>query len=398
MGYLEDYNLLKDIYSLSNDSIKIPDTKIEIKNYSFVSDENGYYPDSDYYNNCINKNLSIINNTFPNTESILGKNDDDETCNKRFIYPLYHDSRKIKKLIILIHGLNESSWDKYNPWAKRLVELTGQAVLMFPISFHVNRKPQAWSASRSMNVLSKERKNNYESKESSFVNAALSTRLQFNPELFFWSGLRSFYDVQKLIEEIRNGSISEIDKDCRISFFGYSIGAFLIENLIMARKELFSDSKIVLFCGGPTMDIMYPISKYIYDSTAERVMTDFYVKNFERNIQSDEYLKKYFADNEEDGMVFRSLLNMDRHSGFRVNKLKDYEDRILAIPLTCDYVMPPDSVRKTLNENGLKVRINEMNFPFDYDHISPFPLGEKIKEETNECFGKVLANAAEWLD
>jgi hypothetical protein len=60
--------------------------------------------------------------------------------------------------------------------------------------------------------------------------------------------------------------------------------------------------------------------------------------------------------------------------------------------------MPPDSVRKTLNENGLKVRINEMNFPFDYDHISPFPLGEKIKEETNECFGKVLANAAEWLD
>jgi hypothetical protein len=294
--------------------------------------------------------------------------------------------------------LNESSWDKYNVWAKRLVELTGQAVLMFPISFHVNRRPEVWSASRSMNVLSKERKNNYESKESSFVNAALSTRLQFNPELFFWSGLRSFYDVQKLIEEIRNGSFNEIDKNCRISFFGYSIGAFLIENLMMARKKLFSDSKIVLFCGGPTMDLMYPISKYIYDSTAEKVMTDFYVKNFERNIQSDEYLRKYFTDNEEDGLVFRSLLNKDRHSEFRVNKLKEFEDRILAIPLTGDDVMPPDSVRKTLNENGLKVRINEMNFPYDCDHISPFPLGEKIKEETNECFGRVLEDAADWLD
>jgi hypothetical protein len=249
-----------------------------------------------------------------------------------------------------------------------------------------------------MNFLSKERKSNYSSKESSFVNAALSTRLQFNPGLFFWSGLRSFHDVQKLINDIRHGCFEELEKDCRVSLFGYSIGAFLIENLIMAKEEMFSNSKIVLLCGGPTMDIMYPISKYIYDSAAEKVMTDFYVKNFENKIQTDEHLKRYFTEYEADGIVFRSLLNRDRFRDFRVNKLRKFENQILAIPLTADDVMPPDSVRKTLNENGLKVKINEMHFPFEYDHISPFPLGEKIKEQTNECFENVFSCAAEWLE
>jgi len=398
MGYLEEYNLLKDIYSAGKDSIKIPDSEIEIKNYSFVSDENRFYPDTNHLNICLQKNLSLINDSSVSTKTLIGMNDAEESCNKEFVYPLYHLPGKNKKLIILFHGLNESSWDKYHSWAKRLTELTGHNVLMFPISFHINRRPGLWSASRSMNVLSKERKNIYGSEESSFVNAALSTRLQFSPELFFWSGLRSFNDAQKLINEIRAGSLVEIDKDCTISLFGYSIGAFLIENLIMAREELFSASKVVLFCGGTTMDIMYPVSKYIYDSSAEKVMTDFYVNNFEKNIHSDEYIERYFTDNEEDGLVFRSLLNRERHSELRVSKFKRHENRILAIPLTNDYVMPPDSVRKTLCENGLNIKINEMNFPYEYDHISPFPLGEKIKEGTDESFERVFKNAAEWLE
>jgi len=397
MGYLNDYNVLKDLYSENKELIKIPNT-IEIGNHNFISEDNEYYPDENYFNKSIQKNLPLLNYTLPNTKTLIEKNYAFEVCNKEFIYPLYHNPGKSNKLIILFHGLNESSWDKYHTWAKRLVEQTGQAVLMFPISFHINRRPQHWSASRSMNALSKERKSSFSSKESSFVNAALSTRLQFCPELFFWSGLRSFYDVQKLISKIRRGSLKELEKDCKISLFGYSIGAFLIENLIMAREELFSDSKIVLFCGGPTMDIMYPISKYIYDSASEKVMTDFYVKNFENKIQTNEQLKRYFTEKEDYGMVFRSLLNINRFSDFRINKLKKFEDQILAIPLTSDEVMPPDSVRKTLNENGIRVKINEMHFPFEYDHISPFPLGEKIKEETNSCFEKVFSCVSEWLE
>lgn len=166
----------------------------------------------------------------------------------------------------------------------------------------------------------------------------------------------------------------------------------------MAREDMFAFSKIVLFCGGPTMDMMYPISKYIYDSAAEKVMTAYYPKEFEDNIKTDRVLKKYFTENENDGLVFRSLLNKNRFSEFRKKKLKKFEDRILAIPLTNDEVMPPESVKKTLNADGLKVKIEEMHFPFEYNHISPFPLNEKIKNETNECFEQVFSAVADWLE
>ena len=166
----------------------------------------------------------------------------------------------------------------------------------------------------------------------------------------------------------------------------------------MSNADLFDFSKIVLFCGGPTMDMMYPISKYIYDSAAEKVMTAYYPKDFEDNINKDKSLKKYFFENENDGLVFRSLLNKHRYSELRKKRLKKFEDRILAIPLTKDEVMPPESVRNTLNADGLKIKINEMHFPFEYNHITPFPLSEKIEKETNECFELVFSKVAEWLE
>ena len=397
MDYLENYNLLKEIYTENEELIPIPGSDITIRNYCFTSDDNKYYPAQLSLRKSIDKRLLLLSDEIPLTVSFLKNSDESIDCNKKFIYPLYSKGSNINKLIILFHGLNESSWDKYHTWAKRLVELTGQAVLMFPISHHINRRPASWGDSRSMNSLAKERKNKFNSHEYSFVNAAISTRLQLCPELFFWSGLRTFNDVQKLISVIRKGGIKELHPDCTISILGYSIGAFLIENLIMAREDLFSSSKVVLFCGGPTMDLMYPISKYIYDSAAEKVMTAFYPKDFEDSMKTDEDLKRYFSENENDGIVFRSLLNKNRFSEFRTKSLKRFEDRILAIPLTRDEVMPPESVRKTLNADGLKVKIKEMHFPFEYNHITPFPLSEKTKNETNECFEKVFQAAADWL-
>jgi hypothetical protein len=50
-------------------------------------------------------------------------------------------------LILLLHGLNEKRWDKYLPWARRLVRQTGKSVLLFPIAFHMSRTPAPWSVS-----------------------------------------------------------------------------------------------------------------------------------------------------------------------------------------------------------------------------------------------------------
>ncbi|MEI7484763.1 MAG: DUF6051 family protein [Ignavibacteriota bacterium] len=396
MGYLDDFNLLNEIYTESKETIQIPGSDVEIRNYRFTSDDSEYYPDTNYFKDSVKKKLS--QDSAVRTKSFIENTSEAEAYNKEFIYPVYSRPGKSKKLIILFHGLNEGGWEKYHSWAKKLVELTGQTVLSFPISHHINRRPKNWIASRTMNALGKERQKLFGADECSFLNSAISTRLHLSPEIFFWSGIRSYYDVQKLMNEIRSGGFKEIDKDCSISLFGYSIGAFLIETLIMGKQEMFADSKAVLFCGGSTMDLMNLTSKFICDSVADRAMTDFYVNNFENEIQSNEYLKKYFTENVEDGMVFRSLLNMNRFSDFRVNKLKRFEKQILAIPLKMDDVVTTDSVRKTLTEKGLDIRINEMHFPIEYDHVLPFPIGEKIKDETDRCFKQVFSVVAEWLE
>jgi predicted esterase len=404
MPYLADYNLLKNIYGYKNDSISVPGTDMVIRNFDFQSPENGFYPDDEYFRNIAVTDSVLIkkglNKYLPEKYfDFISSNPDKYGENTDFRFPVYlkPGANPPDKVILLFHGLNESSWDKYHPWALKLLKDTGWPVILFPVSFHINRRPAEWSAPRKMNAISKDRVSMFPGiDDSSFVNAAISTRLHFIPELFFWSGYRSFNDVLKLAGMIRNGFFDFIRKDAGINFFGYSIGAFLTEHLLMIEKELFGDSRAVLFCGGPTMDLMYPASRYIYDTETGKSMTGFYVNDFEESVKGDPYLEKFFSRDVPEANVFRSMLNINNLPDYRDKNFTELKDRIYAVALTKDYVIPPDSVRKTLcgvtAPTGIKV--DELDADIDYDHISPFPQGEKIKNETDVFFNRVFEKAA----
>jgi hypothetical protein len=404
MPYLEEYHLLKNIYGYNEDSISVPDTDIVIRNFDFQSPENGFYPDDEYFRNIAVTDSVLVKNALnkylpEKYYDFISSNPVKYNENKNFRFPVYlkPGANPPDNVIVLFHGLNESSWDKYHPWALKLLKDTGWPVILFPMSFHINRRPAEWSAPRMMNAISKDRVSIFPRiKDSSFVNAAISTRLHFIPELFFWSGYRSFNDVIKLAGMIRNGFFDFIRNDVNINFFGYSIGAFLTEHLLMIEKELLGDSRAVLFCGGPTMDLMYPASRYIYDTETGKSMTGFYVNDFEKSVNSDPYLEKFFSRDVPEANVFRSMLNIDSLPDFRDKNLTELKDRIYAVALTKDSVIPPDSVRKTLNgcRSATGIKIDELNADLDYDHISPFPPGEKIRKETDEFFTKVFDKAA----
>ena len=86
------------------------------------------------------------------------------------------------RILFLFHGLNEKHWDKYLPWAEKLVELTGSTVVLFPIAFHMNRVPPEWADIRLMNRVSAARRQHSPSiLNSTFANAAISARLQLIP-------------------------------------------------------------------------------------------------------------------------------------------------------------------------------------------------------------------------
>ena len=104
--------------------------------------------------------------------------------NKTFTYTVFAPSEKEKrdKAIILLHGLNERTWEKYLTWAEYLAQNTGKPVILFPIAFHMNRTPSRWCNPRETLSWANIRKSEINDlSNSTFANVALSSRLSNNP-------------------------------------------------------------------------------------------------------------------------------------------------------------------------------------------------------------------------
>ena len=107
-----------------------------------------------------------------------------------------------------------------------LCEKTGQAVILFPLSFHINRGLPEWSDKKKMAGLVESRRKQYPGlKESSIVNLALSERLTHYPERFFFPGLQSTMDLIRLIKQIQQGEHSLFQKNTRLNLFAIQSAA-----------------------------------------------------------------------------------------------------------------------------------------------------------------------------
>ena len=76
---------------------------------------------------------------------LLRPDDQDEAENVAFALPLVLPRRPgpFERAIIILHGLNESEYRKFFPWACTLAS-AGFPVAMFPMTFLVNRRPRRW--------------------------------------------------------------------------------------------------------------------------------------------------------------------------------------------------------------------------------------------------------------
>jgi hypothetical protein len=178
--------------------------------------------------------------------NLYGTNlDSGEKENQKFRYAIFAPARndKFSEAIILLHGLNERTWEKYLPWAHQLVLQTQKPVILFPIAYHMNRSPYSWNSPRLMYKFSDFRKMAIPTVENStFVNVAISLRMDHCPELFSMSGIQSYFDVIKLISDMKAGHFEIFKENCNINFFAYSIGALLTETLLISNPlQLFSD-------------------------------------------------------------------------------------------------------------------------------------------------------------
>jgi len=376
MGYTRQYNELKNIFDPGIKEIIIPGSDVKIINLEFYSDS---VPDS-----------------------FLNKKDISIDENVSFSYPVFVPADTAsRKVILLLHGLNERSWEKYLVWAYSLAQNTGSYVILFPISFHINRSPELWKDPRAMFSYLAERRTNYgDVSMSSIANIALSNRLTEDPMRFFNSGYQTSEDIVKLMSMIRDGRHELIPGGSKVNIFAYSIGAFLAQIILMGNPEnLFTESKLFMFCGGSVFSNMHGTSKLIMDSLAYDKVFTFYLEDFEKEIKGKSPLVDFLCSSRI-GMAFRSMIDLGRFRKFRENRLTGLKDQIRSIALLKDAIIPADGIVKTLNykSQSLSSSVEVTDFPYPYTHENPFPLFDSIlSHSVDSAFERLFAAAGLFL-
>ncbi|MEO8514728.1 MAG: DUF6051 family protein [Ignavibacteria bacterium] len=408
LPYLELYNLLKKYFASSGRDIPVPELGIKITRNIFHSKGAAILPGKKSYS-CREHDVSFEadpadEGMFDKEErSILEIHDSDFICNEEFDYIIIDEEnpRESKSAILLFHGLNEKKWDKYLPWAYRLLKNTGKPVILFPLAFHMDRAPKEWSVAAHMNTAAKERAHHSQANShTSFVNAAISSRLEANPQRFFWTGLQSYIDVTTLLHDITHGRVKGISKGAEVDIFGYSIGAYFSVILLMAGAGgLVNNSKLFAFCGGPTLDRMYPISKYILDAKAASAIGSYYLEHLNNDFHGNTRLQHYLGERHPEEGYFKSMLLYHHYKEERENRLRETASRIYAVALKQDTVIPPVELLNTLKGEmrDIDIRVDIEDFSYPYSHVNPFSLAEKYSEETDIAFIKIMDKASGFL-
>ncbi|MDC7227320.1 MAG: DUF6051 family protein [Spirochaetales bacterium] len=412
--YINDFNALSRSFDLdiSFKTIDIEGHKsFDLLSCPFKSTADFVYPESGDYSSKGSTFTALLKyylstNTYSN-ELIFNEleNPDKNVMeNNKFRIPIFKPAgnRRFNRAVILLHGLNEKRWEKYLPWALRIMEETDSPVILFPIAFHMNRAPEAWGSPRDMMKVAAERKNFVnEGTQTSFLNAALSHRIQFAPHRFFSSGLQTYYDIISLIDEIRLGTHPFLERNCKFDFFSYSIGASLTEVLLTSNQNnYFENSNAFLFCGGAALDTADPVSKTIIDKAAYTELFSWFGTLFESVTEMSRRVRDIFFQDLPEVLNFKSFLFYDRMQSFREASLRKMSGNIMVLGLDKDKVFPPASTRKTIKgfNEDIDIEVGSMDFPFEYRHEDPFPLLNSQHPELNAGFEEVFSKACSFLN
>ena len=381
MNYTVSYKTLASRFKPETPETALPESGLHISQFGFTS------------------HLSLIGHTarLEKPEVFLpdALNDESIPENQAFNYPVIYPAGKseFNRAVILLHGLNERSWTKYLPWASRLAEELQRPVILFPISFHMNRSPASWSNPRLMSaMLPKTRLRSQRNRSATFANLALSIRLSQQPLRFFTSGRQSLDDLKNLVTSIRAGNHPLFNKGATIDFFAYSIGAFLAQIMMLTYgDELFSQSRLFMLCGGAPFNRMNGVSKLIMDEEAFINLRFYYLRQFDREMKRKGPLADMIT-NQQSGQAFRAMISSSNFTLWRKDRFMKMADRIQTIGLKKDLVIPPSGIAELLGGSQREV----LDFPYAYSHENPFPM---IGDSTmvDHCFDTIFGKAVAFL-
>jgi len=291
--------------------------------------------------------------------------------NLDFRYPLLRErgagTRRARRVVLLLHGLNERSFTKYVPWAHQLWRATGAAVALFPLSFQVNRVLPQWG--RQVDQHLARRRALARNQDVHGFNCVISERLDAYPERFFWGGLQSYGDVVDLVREIRAGRHPHVDPEAQVDLVGYSAGGYLALALLLVDDSgLFGESRAVIFESGAALRATNMSSRFIIDHACEVSLMKLYVRFTGRlaNARLSHWLREHDV-----GRWFRALCGDESERPRLEARLRELAPRLLGVSNRNDEVIPAPAILNTLQglHRDTGVRIEELSLGV---HEHPF--------------------------
>ncbi|MCZ7556461.1 MAG: DUF6051 family protein [Bacteroidia bacterium] len=406
MSYLSDYAALRAAWAAQRDMQPIEGMPYRLTQWRCTSNAADLLPGHASYR-CAEHDLCFVAEAVSEVSaSVSGSNEALAIAdarigeNRDFIYHILAPAGvpRFNNAILLLHGLNEQHWEKCLPWALGLARRCSRPVILFPLALHMQRAGAGWCVPRAMRDVSLERMERTPGlTASSFSNAAISTRLHAQPSRLFWAAMQSCMDVTALAGLLRSGRHSLFGEGTTVDFFGYSIGAFLSQLLLMAdASPLFRDARAVLFCGGTTLDRMHLVDRAILDGAAWEALLRFYGPDLPGHRMKDARLDHFLSDAHALGRAFRLMSTFEGSRAERETALEALRDRLIAVVLEGDTVITPlDTLAVLDGEHGRPgIVTHVLDFAYPYSHIMPFPVQPKHEALVEAALHAFLDTAA----
>lgn len=93
------------------------------------------------------------------------------------------------------------------------------------------------------------------------------------------------------------------------------------------------------------------------------------------------------------------MLDYHNMREFREALLRKFEKQIYAISLKKDSVIPSFEIMNTLNGafRDIQIKVEELDFSYDYMHENPFPVNHKYSAKIDENFTNVFEKVGKFL-
>jgi pimeloyl-ACP methyl ester carboxylesterase len=342
---------------------------VDIFNLSFHSQRGDYLLGHDGYQ-CTDHGLR-----FPGERTIHSPEDNRIGQNLRFRYPLVREAlsagtaRRHDRAVIVLHGLNERSFSKYIPWAYHLWKGCNAPVLLFPMTFHINRVSPQWAREQQANLEARKAIPGNENVHR--FNAVISHRLGTHPERFIWGAIQSFWDIVDLVRQIRDGRHAHVDPDAEIDLLGFSAGGYVALVLMLENPEgLFSHSRAVLFASGSMVRDVNLSSHLIVDQAAEIALMNLYVKH-RKKLSGPRLL--HWMEAHREGQWFNCFCGLMPDRARLDPRLRALAPRLLGIANSNDSVFPTGAIHNTLQgvHRDIPIRVEELDLGI---HENPFAI------------------------